>query len=295
MFVLKPSHRAVWIAVFASIAMSALASIGWSDPAINFLSRDSRAEWIVFPAAVDARAHGFASLDATFRREFLLTNQPATARLSVRAMRRAEVKINGVPIRFPTARNWNEITSTDVAGQLQTGTNTIEARIFNHNGPPALWLTLTTDQLDLRSDQSWEASFAGSSSRQAVLAAAAKTSGPGNSTAGRESTFDALKKMWPFWIVLIALASGAIFLLNVSSKKLSARSLEQVLLLFAAGVWLLLFWNNARLLPFHAGFDASEHLKYINYIQEHKALPLPNESWEMYQPPLYYLIGAVSL
>ena len=281
--------------MFASIAMSALAWIGWSDPAINFLSGDSRAEWIVFPAAVDARAHWFASLDATFRREFLLKNQPATARLSVRAMRRAEMKINGVPIRFPPARNWKEITSTDVAGQLQTGVNTIEARIFNHNGPPALWLTLTTDQLDLRSDQSWEASFAGSSSRQAVLAAATKTSGPGNSTAGRESTFDALKKMWPFWIVLIALASGAIFLLKVSSKKLSARSLEQVLLLFAGGVWLLLFWNNARLLPFHAGFDASEHLKYINYIQEHKALPLPNEGWEMYQPPLYYLIGAVSL
>jgi hypothetical protein len=87
----------------------------------------------------------------------------------------------------------------------------------------------------------------------------------------------------------------AIFLLKVSSKKLSERSLEQVLLLFVVGVWLLLFWNNARLLPFHAGFDANEHLKYINYIQENKALPLPNEGWEMYQPPLYYLIGALSL
>jgi hypothetical protein len=84
MFVLKPWHPAIWIATFAGMAMSALAWIAWSDPAINFLSRDSRAEWIVFPVAVDARAHLFASLDATFRREFLLKNQPATARLSVR-------------------------------------------------------------------------------------------------------------------------------------------------------------------------------------------------------------------
>src|SRR4029077_1922277 len=232
----KPWHPAIWIATFAGMAMSALAWIAWSDPVINFLSRDSRAEWIVFPVAVDARAHWFASLDATFRREFLLKNQPATARLSVRAMRRADVKINGVLIRFPPARNWKEIKSADVARQLQTGTNTIEARIFNHNGPPALWLALTTDQLDLRSDQSWEASFAGSSSRQAVLAAAVKTPGPGNSTAGGESTVDALREMWLFWIVLIALACVAIFLLKVSSKKLSARSLEQVLLLFVVGV-----------------------------------------------------------
>ena len=66
-------------------------------------------------------------------------------------------------------------------------------------------------------------------------------------------------------------------------------------LVLIAGLWLLLFWNNARFLPFHVGFDSDEHLKYINYIQEHRALPLPNEGWEMYQPPLYYLIAAASL
>ncbi len=68
-----------------------------------------------------------------------------------------------------------------------------------------------------------------------------------------------------------------------------------MLLLMLAGLWLLLFWNNARLLPFHAGFDSEEHLKYINYIQEHRALPLPTDGWEMYQPPLYYLIASASL
>ena len=60
-------------------------------------------------------------------------------------------------------------------------------------------------------------------------------------------------------------------------------------------MWLLLFWNNTRLLPFHAGFDSKEHLKYIDYIQQHRALPLPTEGLEMYQPPLYYLIAAASL
>src|SRR5439155_16693096 len=75
MFVLKPWHRAIWIAVFASIAVSALIWFAWQDPAINFLPRDSRAEWIVLPTAADPHAHWFANLDATFRLEFVLTNQ----------------------------------------------------------------------------------------------------------------------------------------------------------------------------------------------------------------------------
>jgi tetratricopeptide (TPR) repeat protein len=295
MFLLKPWHRAIGVAAFAGVAISVLAWIAWNDPAINFLSRDKRAEWIVFPAAVDAHAHSFASLDATFRREFVLKNQPPTARLNVRGMRRADVKINGVPIRLQPNRNWKEITSIDVAEQLHAGTNVIEARVFNYNGPPALWLTLTTDQLSLRTDQSWETSFADSSWRHAALASWAKTPGPGNSLASSESTFDAVKKIWPLWVVLIALASAVTLLLNVGFKQSTARSHEQILLLVLAGLWLLVFWNNGRLLPFHTGFDSKEHLNYINYIQQHRSLPLPTEGWEMYQPPLYYLIAAASL
>jgi tetratricopeptide (TPR) repeat protein len=280
---------------FAGVTISILAWIAWHDPAINFLSYDRRAEWIVFPAAIDAHAHSSASLDATFRREVVLMDQPATARLSVRAMRRAEVKINGVTVRPRSNRNWKEITSIDVAEHLHVGTNLIEARVFNHNGPPALWLTLKTDQLRLRSDESWEASFAGSSWRYAALASAAKSPGPGNSIAGGELTLDAIKKLWPFWIVLVAIASVVSFLCNVNSSASTAMWLQRTLLLMLAGLWLLLFWNNARLLPFHAGFDSKEHLKYINYIQEHRALPLPTDGWEMYQPPLYYLIASASL
>src|SRR5712691_10080822 len=111
MFLLKPWHRAIGVAAFAGVAISVLAWIAWNDPAINFLSRDKRAEGIVFPAAVDAHAHWFASLDGTFRREFVLTDRPPRAFLSVRAMRRGEVKINGVPIRLQPNRNWKEITS----------------------------------------------------------------------------------------------------------------------------------------------------------------------------------------
>src|SRR6267154_224724 len=210
MLVFKSWHRAIWIIAFTGAAISILTWFAWNDPAINFLRSDRRAEWIVFPAAVDVHAHWFANLDAIFRREFTLTDRPTTARLSISAMRRAEVKINGALVRSPPKSNWKQITSIGVVEQLHAGSNVIEARVFNHNGPPALWVNLTTDQLVLRSDESWEASIAGSSWRHAVLAAAAKTPGPGNLIGGGESTLDAVQKIWPFWIVLIAIASAAI-------------------------------------------------------------------------------------
>jgi tetratricopeptide (TPR) repeat protein len=291
----KPRSRAILILTFAAVVMSILMWTARNDPAINFLPRDPRAEWIVFPTAVDAHAHGFASLDATFRREFILNKQPSTARLSIRAMRRADVRINGASVPSRSRSNWKENTSIDVAEQLHAGKNVIEARVFNQNGPPALWLNLTADQLDLRSDKNWEASIAGSSWRHAALASAAKNPGGGNSIAGGTRTLDAVKKIWWFWIVLTAIPFGIAFLWHVRWKECTTVRQERIVLFIFAVLWLLLFWNNARLLPFHTGFDSKEHLKYINYIQEHRALPLPNEGWEMYHPPLYYLIAAASL
>ena len=62
-----------------------------------------------------------------------------------------------------------------------------------------------------------------------------------------------------------------------------------------ASLWLILFWHNARPLPFAVGFDLPGHLSYITYLQEHHSLPPPLQGEEMYQPPLYYLISAVVL
>ena len=49
------------------------------------------------------------------------------------------------------------------------------------------------------------------------------------------------------------------------------------------------------MLPFHCGYDFKDHIAYIKYIQDHGALPLPNEGFEMFQPPLYYAVSAAVL
>src|SRR5947209_9131885 len=118
----KPRSRAILIIVFVAVVPSILAWLARSDPGINFLSRDARAEWIVFPTAVNSRARGSASFDATFRRDFVLPDPPPTARLSFRAMRRANIKINGAPILSQSTHNLKLFASVEFSQQLCSGT-----------------------------------------------------------------------------------------------------------------------------------------------------------------------------
>jgi tetratricopeptide (TPR) repeat protein len=295
MSALKSWHRAILIALLGGLAVAFLTWIARTDAAINFLPRYRGADWIVCPTPADSRAHWSASLDATFRREFVLPQKPVSTRISLRAVRRAELRINGVSIQLPHNRNWKDVSDVEVTDQLREGANIVEVRVFNQNGPPALWAILSADQLTVRTDQRWETSFAGSSWRNAALASARKIPGRGNLVANDESTFDVAKKIWPLWILLVGIASGAIILWHVTAKHFRPATSERIVLLLFSGLWSLLFWNNSRLLPFHVGFDFGEHLKYIEYIQKNWSLPLPTEGLEMYQPPLYYLIGAAAL
>ncbi len=291
----------MFLVAAAAIAFGWLAWKCVRDPKINFLPRDSRAEWVIFPAAVGARTHRVATMDTTFRRTFTLDSRPRSARLFARAAKRLELKINGDTLQV-SARNWKQTSTFDVSSFLRSGENTIEARVFNDDAPPALWLALTADSFTLRTDGKWESSLAGSSWRNCALASVPRYPGSGNLLAGGEKIFDVLPKIGRTWIVFgilaVLLTFAAAKWLNWLTAKPNGASVEFsrrqlfALLGLCSFAWLILFWNNAKMLPFHCGYDFQDHVAYVKYIQERKALPLPNEGFEMFQPPLYYALAA---
>lgn len=66
--------------------------------------------------------------------------------------------------------------------------------------------------------------------------------------------------------------------------------------LYFFSLFLLLFilqLHNLLLFPVNRGFDALDHLSYINFLKINHRLPLANEGWELYQPPMYYLISSI--
>jgi hypothetical protein len=241
-------------------------------------------------------------LDTIFREQFELGSQPRAARLEMRAGKRAELKINGVSVQIAAGGGWKDVVSMDVTAFLRTGTNNVEVRVFNDNAPAALWLTLTADRFTLRSDGTWEASCADSAWRSAALAATPRFPGPGNPVAGGEETFRALGVIWPLWLmfaaIAVAICAGSRWIgrwLKPAAGGGLSRRQSTILLLVIGSLWALLIWNNAGLMPFLQGFDSQHHLDYVKYVQERRALPLPTEGFEMFQPPLYYVVSAVAL
>ena len=292
--------RVVLISLAAIFGVTAVAGLTWlcrRDPGINFLPPDKRAEWIFFPSAVDAKARGVADLDTLFRREFTLQRSTPRALLSIRAAKQVQLTINDQKVDLVANHNWKDTSTVDASGLLRDGSNTIEARVFNDNGPPALWLSLTGDQLSLRSDQNWIASFAGSAWRGAALATSPRFPGRGNSIDSSERTLTALTKVWPLWLLFGAVA--LVFCVGgnwwLHRRSINADWTTAAIVFGFASLWLILFWHNAQILPDAIGFDASHHLDYIKYLQEHHSLPLPAEGVEMFQPPLYYVVAAVVL
>jgi tetratricopeptide (TPR) repeat protein len=301
----KPWHRATLILIFASAAIAWLRWESTRDPKISFLPGDRRGDWIIFPAALDAKTHRIASLDTFFRHEFALNSQPRAARLYVRGAKRVELKINGHSVDVGATRNWKDVSAVDVLGLLRTGVNLIEARVFNDSAPPSLWFSLRTDQLILKSDETWEASFTGSAWRRVALASTARVPGAGNGMAGGETTLRAAAAIWPIWLGFAAITLAICTVGSLWAGRLETTSSvrwrklfqhrETAVLLIIASLWLVLFWNNGALLPYHTGFDSRFHINYIKYVCERRALPLPTEGFEMFQPPLYYVLAAGAL
>src|SRR5206468_142944 len=76
-------------------------------------------------------------------------------------------------------------------------------------------------------------------------------------------------------------------------RRLSSAQCMALLLAVPAFLWIVLFANNLGMLTSVMGFDSNFHLEYIDYIKTHWKLPLAKDGWQMYQPPLYYMISAL--
>ena len=53
--------------------------------------------------------------------------------------------------------------------------------------------------------------------------------------------------------------------------------------------------NNFWKIPLSVGMDYEGHTNYISYMSAFWRVPLANEGWQMFQPPLFYFLEAVGL
>jgi len=296
------------ICVFFLLAAFGLAFLIYGalfDASIPFLSRAGPAEWIVYPLYPQdtPRRANFVNLSAKFSRDFEAERLPAEASLYIRAFKRFRVELNGTEVEIAGEHdgNWKSCSKLDISKYLKQGGNTISVEVFCDYGHPALWLY--TDGLgdDIKTDTSWQVS---------VMNSPAVSAGPAQAcVVGRLCLLgpEPLKAFSEriISVVLIFIFSSAVFWFFFRSSRRPAGSQSgtgrlsglklRYLLWFWIIVLVIVFINNITQVPFNVGFDADGHIEYIQYIFENKKVPLADEGWEMYQPPLFYILSAIVL
>lgn len=263
-----------------------------------FLAHEEPAEWILYPMApVSVRPKG--ELETVFVRRFSLAAVPARAPLAVRMYRAGSLAINGTPVPFSPlpAVGWKRAHEGDVAALLRPGENEIEARVRTAFGPPALWLALEAGGLRVTSDESWTTSLMGAEDAPARLATTPLdrwprgVRDPAQLDAENPRPRAALRaQALP---IALCFAAGAFLAFGASLALRRGASARAVWLAWGlvAAAWLALFVNNQALHP-QWGFDAGAHRTYVKVVLQEGRVPLADEGWQTYQPPLYYGLAA---
>jgi len=295
--------------VFLGLTISFIACLFfwwlWArSESISALPSIKGAQWILYPEPIDADVRAAAPISALFYRSFVLFQPSVKASLQICSFKSGTATLNGRPLlslKDPTS-NWKAPASLDVSGLLLAGTNILSVSVTNAQGPPALWLRFKAGPVTICTDEAWQVSLAGATLARASLARRSFSVPAASPLGGSERVADSLRRIWPVLAMMFAVS----LLLVLSIDAWSARRKRAwvgstpdrwswCLLATVLAARLTLSIHNLNLLPQITGFDAGSHEDYVQYILEKEALPLPQEGWEMHQPPLYYAASALLL
>jgi len=273
------------------------------DPGIPFLKTDTNANWILYPFRAELAIKGgdFINLNVDFTKNFELTAKPSKVYLYIKGFKEYRLWINDnqLPTGSTDRTNWKKVQVLEISQFLKEGTNTIKVKVTNKYGPPALWLYSSGLQNDIKTDTTWTVSAVNVPTVSANLANDCFLH-PISLQAVRP--FDALSKKLPVLILFFLISSLLFWLCNyrLRSTKSNTRQIPRFLtftpkrvLIICVILWVILFLNNAVKISLDMGFDAKPHLSYVQYLVDHRSIPLANEGWEFFQPPLFYLVSAI--
>ncbi|MDJ0866002.1 MAG: glycosyltransferase family 39 protein [Myxococcota bacterium] len=263
--------------------------LGWrcaTSPEITFLVPQEGAGWITESRPVDAavQQYGQATVPrARFVRTFVLDEVPAASALRIEAARHFSARLNGAEVLgSDAAASWRTPRGGDVAAALRAGENRLEVEVWNPRGPPLLRARLSLRDEAVETDASWSVSVDGGASRPAARPDDTRlhASAPAGPSPGR-----ALAKRWEILLVVFGLAWLAWAWWR---ERVSPEWLPWLVLTVAHGVWLGIGIGQFASIPLTTGFDATNHIVYVEHLRREGALPLPTAGWSTYHPPLFY-------
>ena len=264
------------------------------SPAGIIITQDDQAPWIMAFTPVTARLQqlGKSQAPATrFGTAFFVATPPVAARLEIRAFGDLSLFLNDRPVPLPDDRpaNWKTPTVMDVARFLRSGDNWIIARIENARGPALLSFRLEGGGIKVVSGPEWGARIDNGRLNPAMIATDVR---PLPLAEDGEKTLDALGDKAGVLVALFFVSGGAFL---AARRTIDMGRLPRLPWICFAGVvvaWLVLYVAKFLAVDLRIGFDASNHMDYVDFLREHWRVPLATDGWNMFHPPFFYGLSA---
>ncbi|WP_320170038.1 glycosyltransferase family 39 protein [Maridesulfovibrio sp.] len=278
------------IVLFAGAVIVAVRS-SMRSPENTYLAADGGASWIKIdePFRLNARSKGS---EMTLFRRFFTLDKEVEPQISLRAFRGAGIWLDGRPLRKfdGDLTKWRDAVNI-MLPSLSSGKHELKIAVVNEDSHPAL--LVRSDMADLNTPDGWEASRDDFVWTPAVDAA--KTGRLFIGDKFRRSDL-ALLELLPYLIPLFLLGAGFVWMKDKQRLPASVRKFEPgpgAIRFLLLGLWTIMAVNNFHDLPLKLGMDSTGHFKYIEYVAQNLKLPSPLEGWQMFQPPLYYIVSAI--
>jgi tetratricopeptide (TPR) repeat protein len=280
------------VGTWVILAVALLLSLVWKvkiDPTVVFLYPEHGAEWIRFPDPVVGQSQKPGSRFCVFRVRYSSAAVRETPVLTLKALKQARVFVDDSLVYDADVPQdeWKHARSIPL--KSGPGPHVLRIEVKNSNGHPALLAYCKS--VHLFTGEGWEVSRGGSTWQKAALVRR-----PQRLALSREfqRADDAFLSNMPLYLFLFL----GVFLLTIRGAgrrldqfvraRLTPSMVRNLLLI----CWLVLAANNVVKLPLLVGMDINGHMEYIEYTAQNKRIPLPNEGWQMFQSPLFYILSA---
>ncbi len=299
--------------IVAAVVAVLLVGLVWSrtrqqiadDPRVIYLAPANGAHWIRVGKPASLGANGSTELIHEFRVRFTLSAPISNVQVSFKALTQAAVYLDGEHVYASSGdpKKWKELQSFTVARELEPGEHEIRFGVRNRDG--AVALVAYSDELDLRTGDTWEAregftedfALKGIEGTAWTQAARVETVIPTSLSQQFPTTFQAFLSCGP----LLGLLFAAVVLVDWVAARGMGQGGRWKQIAAAPGTWrwillvacAVLWINNIVKVPLNVGFDVDDHVEYIRYVSEHWSIPDARDGWQMFQSPLYYIVSAV--
>ena len=263
------------------------------SPDVILLIDRAGAQWIKYDAEFELDAKPSSQTKSEFKYTFNTNKKIDDATIYMQALKIAQVSFDGRTIFFLKDKfdQWKRMHQIKIPFTVEAGFHEIIISVISENSHPAVMAY--SEALHVSTGKDWLASEDGKRWRMAVTASQIK-----EAAISRQfpSSVDALIKILPSLVLVFTVV--LIIVLFAPGQKDREKTfyswmpepsqVRWVLLL----LWAAVSFNNMLKLNFQVGPDIWGHIEYIDYIVAKGSLPLFPEGWQMFHPPLNYILSA---